>query len=167
MLLEFYIPCIPPKTTHQSKRLGFANGHPVMFKDRKAITAEQTLHALLHPHRPATPLQGCIRMRLMYVQPWRKTEKKSVKEKGIAYMPVKPDFDNLSKMICDTCTTQQFWEDDAQIVDCRVQKFRGDNPGLYFIIEEVEETPNFLPYDHEVKIIKHSDLSDPSNPSGH
>lgn len=43
-------------------------------------------------------------------------------------MTTKPDFDNLSKSVCDEMTKMGFWHDDSQVVFGKVMKFRTQHP---------------------------------------
>lgn len=48
----------------------------------------------------------------------------------------KPDFDNISKIICDSLNTIAY-HDDSAIVEAQVHKFYGENPRVEVIIKEL------------------------------
>lgn len=50
---------------------------------------------------------------------------------------VKPDFDNVGKVICDALNGIAYY-DDAQVVDAQVRKFYDDNPRVVVTINEAE-----------------------------
>lgn len=49
---------------------------------------------------------------------------------------VKPDYDNVGKVICDALNGIAYY-DDAQVVDAQVRKFYDDNPRVVVTISEV------------------------------
>ena len=54
------------------------------------------------------------------------------------YRTTKPDTDNLQKMLKDCMTSLNFWEDDCLVVSEHVEKFWADLPGIYILIQEVQ-----------------------------
>ena len=49
---------------------------------------------------------------------------------------VKPDYDNIGKVVCDALNGIAYY-DDAQVVDAQVRKFYDDNPRVVVTIREV------------------------------
>lgn len=49
---------------------------------------------------------------------------------------VKPDFDNIGKIVCDALNGIAYY-DDAQVVDAQVRKFYDDDPRVVVTISEV------------------------------
>ena len=49
---------------------------------------------------------------------------------------VKPDFDNIGKIVCDALNGIAYY-DDAQVVDAQVRKFYDDAPRVVVTISEV------------------------------
>ena len=130
MLQSFFIPCIPPTTTAQQKG-AFVVGKTVrFFKKKKTVQAENTLIGLLKDHAPKQPHEGALKVCITLIFPWRKSESKSDLLTGRACHITRPDFDNLSKMLCDVMTTLGYWKDDGQISDGRIIKRRGSVTGI-------------------------------------
>jgi Holliday junction resolvase RusA-like endonuclease len=143
--VEFFIRCVPPKTTAQQKG-AFYSPHLkriVHFKKKEVVESESDYMSLLAPHVPGEPLRGAVKFTAVFVWPFRKAESKRNKAKPLVPMDVKPDFDNLAKTLCDVLTKLRFWEDDANVTDGRVVKFWGANPGVYILAHELNEL-NFL-----------------------
>lgn len=136
MRLEFTLSCIPPKTTSQQKRLVMVGGKPRFFKKKEMENAEATLAALLQPHRPAKPFTGPVTFYAAFTWPWRTSDSKKVRAQGSAWLPVRPDLDNLVKHLKDVMTSLAFWHDDGQIVILTCSKQVGDHPGIHLIISD-------------------------------
>lgn len=138
-MISFFIPCVPPKTTSQQKGVMVIGGKPRFFTKGKVKQSQNDLLTLLMPHVPETPFTGPIRVCVTLTYPWRSTEKKRNLLKGFIPNDKKPDFDNISKSICDVMTKLLFWHDDGQIADGRIIKRWGDCPGIMVEIENMEE----------------------------
>ena len=102
--------------------------HATVYKAAKQEQNEQTLAALLAPHKPAAPMEGPL---LLYVNavfacPASKS-KKWVHEAlcGRIRPTTKPDADNIAKHIKDVMTQLQFWNDDKQVAELVVRKWYG------------------------------------------
>lgn len=131
MSLSFFIPCVPPSATAQQKGVMVIAGKPRFFKKARIRQAENTWHSLLQPHAPPAPLQGPLSFVLELTYPWRKSEKKSVRNAYFRVpMDTRPDAGNIAKMCEDVMTTLRFWNDDSQIAALIVRKFWGDEPGI-------------------------------------
>jgi crossover junction endodeoxyribonuclease RusA len=135
--LSFFIQCVPPKATSQQKGICLIGGKPRHFKKKNVADAENSLTALLMPHRPAKPIEGAVALSVTWTYPWRSSETK--RNKALGYMPctTKPDADNLVKMLGDCMTRLAFWNDDAQVADLRVRKGWGDKPGIGITVEAI------------------------------
>jgi Holliday junction resolvase RusA-like endonuclease len=139
MILQiFFIPCDPPTTTAQQKGAFICAGKIRFFKKAKVAQAENTLISLFYNHAPEQPHNGALRVTITLFFPFRKTEKKADIASGISCHTSRPDFDNLSKMLCDTLTTLRFWNDDGQISDGRIIKRRATKTGIEVKIERDE-----------------------------
>lgn len=137
-ILCFFVPCVPPKTTSQQKGVMVIGGKPRFFTKGKVQESQNDILSLLMPYVPSEPLRGPLRFCATLTFPWRKTEKKSNLLKGWIHNDKKPDFDNVSKSLCDVMTKLLFWTDDGQIADGRIIKGWGDKPGIKIEIEELE-----------------------------
>jgi len=135
--LSFFISCIPPKATSQQKGICMIGGKPRHFKKKHVLEAENSLTALLMPHRPAKPLDGPVALSVMWTYPWRSSETK--RNKALGYLPctTRPDCSNIVKGLEDCMTRLAFWNDDSQVADLRIRKGWGDKPGILITIERI------------------------------
>lgn len=139
-MIAFHLPIVPPKATSQTKRLVMVNGKPKFFPKKEHQIAENDLTLLCAPHRPTAPLVGPVALRVDFVFPWRASEPKRRLALGRAPNHVRPDCDNLVKLLCDVLTRLHFYGDDGQIADLHVTKAWGDKIGIYVAVEPITET---------------------------
>lgn len=135
--IQFFIPCVPPKTTSQMKRVTMIGEKPRFFKGKAQAESETFFEAMLLEHRPDRPLEAPIRLTVRLVFPWRKSEKKRVIAFGHAPHLAKPDLDNWLKGFTDSLARQCFIRDDSGISELVASKSYGDVPGIWVNIEEV------------------------------
>ena len=137
--LQFRLNIIPPKTTHQAKKIVRIGGFSKLADKPELVAVINDYLTLLQPHAPEKPFDGAVKLTLEFIFPWRKSESKKNRLKSKIPMTSKPDWDNLGKTIADTMTKLKFWNDDAQITQGRVCKYWGDNVGITITIQEIEE----------------------------
>ena len=95
-------------------------------------------------YKPKTPFAGDIRLSIRFTMPipksWYRSGKYSHllkdKFKGIRNHSIKPDLDNLIKLISDVLQPQ-FYVDDSQICEIYAEKIYGERPNTAVIIEEI------------------------------
>lgn len=140
-MLDFFIPCNPPKSTAQgsSRIMKRKDGTQFVgrFANSKATKAKASLLTLLHPHRPETPLDGPLSLSVVWAYTWRKSEPKKNRVDGFKYCDTRPDIDNLCKMLLDSMTTAGFWNDDSQVASLRFDKMWHDEPGIKIVIHKI------------------------------
>jgi len=124
--MRFFLPMIPPKTTAQMHKVTVRNGKPVFYDPPAVKEMKAKLQAALHPHRPAEPLKGPLRLCVKWVWPGDQIGK---------YKTTKPDTDNLQKALKDAMTKGGFWDDDAQVASEICEKFTDPQPGIFVLIE--------------------------------
>jgi Holliday junction resolvase RusA-like endonuclease len=128
--VAFFVPCIPPKTSHHSKRI-VRVGRFARMADSEALNdAKALLDTLLLPHRPTSPLTGPLVLRVDFTWPWNATDSKWVRAAGKVPHAKRPDASNLLKTIEDRLVRLRFLEDDGQVVWLTGRKWRGDAPGI-------------------------------------
>ena len=140
--MKFYIPMVPPKATAQQHSiLRFKDGTTrIGHKEAgSAHKAKQTYWAALYAFKPEKPLEGPLRLALGFVWPWRASESAKAKAAGYIFSPVRPDADNLSKLVCDAMTSTGYWCDDSQVASLHVTKGWGERHGLYVSLESLGE----------------------------
>lgn len=137
-MTEFFIDCIPPKTTAQSSSRVFKNkytGKMFIGKTDKGKTTREELIGLLHPYKPEKPIQGALKLKISWIYPYLKTIRK--KDVGkIIPCPTRPDCDNICKFLCDCMTRCGFWLDDSQIYSLEFTKCYYEKPGIFISIEK-------------------------------
>lgn len=134
--IDKWLPCIPPTRTAQQKgayiRPGKngGKGHIQFFTKNAVKKAANELKAILSPIQPEKPLKGPLSLMVTMVFPWPKGTAKYKRVSEGEPHASRPDCSNLIKLLEDTMTEMGFWEDDSQIYDLRVRKFRGNEPGI-------------------------------------
>ena len=141
-MIDFFVNCIPPKSTHQAalRILKRRDGTQFVgkFASSKGKHVQAELITLFTPYRPMTPMQGPIILIVNWNYPWRKSEKKINRARGIMPCDVRPDCDNLAKFVCDIFTRLAFWNDDGQVYSLTFQKWWSDTPGIGIRIDPIE-----------------------------
>lgn len=134
MTTEFFMPMIPPTSTHQMKQVTVRNdGKPCFYEPAELAAVREKLTAHLSGHVPANPFVGAVRLMVKWCFPI------SGNHKNGEYRTSKPDTDNLQKMLKDCMTALHFWADDAQVASEITEKFWAATPGIYIQIEGLEE----------------------------
>lgn len=132
--MKFFIQCTPPKSTHQGSMriMKRKDGTQFVgkFANSKGKKVQDELTALFMPHKPAQPMDGPLQLNVAWCYPWRKSEKKSNKEKGWMWCDTRPDCSNLIKIPEDILTKLGFVHDDSQFSKIVFSKFWGDYPGI-------------------------------------
>ena len=129
MVIEFFMPMLPPTITHQQHKVKTVNGKPVFYDPPELKDARQKLTANLIPNIPEQPFTTAVRLTTKWLFP------KGQHKKG-EWKTTKPDTDNMIKLLKDCMTVCRFWKDDALIVSEITEKFWADIPGIYVRIEE-------------------------------
>ena len=132
---QIFIPCVPPKATHQGSAmiLRRKDGTPFVGKasNSAGAKAKKTLLTLLLYHAPKRSFEGPTEVEVKLVFPWRKSEPKKNKALGIMPMVTKPDLDNLSKMIVDSMADANWFAGgDQQVHLLTLSKWWGDEVGI-------------------------------------
>jgi Holliday junction resolvase RusA-like endonuclease len=133
LTIEFFIPIIPPTTTHQEKQVHVVKGKPVFYEPAELKAARSKLEAHLAKNKPEKKYTGAIRLLVKWCFPV------TGKHKNGDYKTTKPDTDNLQKLLKDVMTHLGYWKDDALVASEVVEKFWADIPGIYIMISEVED----------------------------
>jgi len=133
MTVDFFMVMIPPTTTHQEQRHVISNttGRVVTIDSPEVKAARAKLTAYLAEHAPRAPLDGPIRLQVMWCFPI------TGKHKNGEYKTSRPDTDNLQKLLKDCMTKCKYWYDDAQVCVETVGKLYSDKPGIMIQAEEI------------------------------
>ena len=137
VVIEFFMPMIPPTVTHHDKGLRAwqkeGKAHAVLYDSPQLTQARAKLHAHLAPHRPQKPMQGAVRLVVKWCFPTGKSHKNG------SYKTTRPDTDNLQKALKDVMTQLYYWKDDAQVASEICEKFWADVPGIYICIQSLDD----------------------------
>ncbi len=131
MTIEFFLPMIPPTTTHQQHKVTVVNGKPKFYEPLELKEAKAKLTAHLAKHIPEQKFEGALRLTVKWLSPIKG------KHKDGEYKTSKPDTDNLNKLLKDIMTALKYWQDDAQVASEIIEKFWADIPGIYIKVEQL------------------------------
>jgi Holliday junction resolvase RusA-like endonuclease len=107
-------------------RSGFA------FTPKKTLQAEYDLKYHIFQARPKKfdrDMALSLTLEFYFIKP------KSVPKKRL-FPTVKPDLDNLVKLVCDVMNKLVYW-DDAQIIDLHVKKRYSDKRGIGILCKKI------------------------------
>ncbi len=130
MVIEFFMPMLPPTITYQQHKVKTVNGKPVFYDPPELKDARQKLTANLIPNIPEQPFTTAVRLTTKWLFP-------KGQHKNGEWKTTKPDTDNMIKLLKDCMTVCRFWKDDALVVSEITEKFWADIPGIYVRIEEL------------------------------
>ncbi len=134
--MEFFLKCVPPKTSHHHKRIVRLGKFSRLADKPELVAAKETLDALLLPHVPPTPVTGPVWLGLEFTWPWLKGDSQRVRAAGLVPHDRKPDLDNLCKTLTDRLTVLRFIEADGCVVRLSAAKYRGAVAGIRVAITE-------------------------------
>lgn len=138
MMVEFFMPIIPPTTTFQQKEVTVTwnkkkKKHiPRFYESAELKAARSKLQAHLGQHVPEKKYTKAVRLITKWLFPI------TGKHQDGQYKTTKPDTDNLQKLLKDIMTDLGFWTDDAIVASEIIEKFWAEMPGIYIKIEEIE-----------------------------
>lgn len=131
MQTEFFMPMVPPTTTHQEKKITVRNGKPYPYKTDELKDAEAKLTAHLAQYVPKEKYTCGVRLVVKWCFP------RGMHKDG-EYRITRPDTDNLQKLLKDVMTKVGFWKDDALVASEVIEKFWAEIPGIYIKIQPLE-----------------------------
>lgn len=106
------------------------------------------LLASLGLNRPSAPIEGPVRLNLVFMMPRPACYSRKKDPEGPIWAPSNPnDWDNLGK-VTDVFTKLNYWHDDRQACDARVRKCfhaKDGTPGALFMVAAIDGVPNDLP----------------------
>lgn len=102
--------CLPK----QAGKRGIARVGTRSFPSKVLATNQQTMQALMMPHRLAEPMRGPVALTMHFCYPWLKKHTARQRAEGRIYKATRPDMDNLAKNLCDVLESMRFVENDSQ-----------------------------------------------------
>ncbi|MDD3663158.1 MAG: RusA family crossover junction endodeoxyribonuclease [Candidatus Pacebacteria bacterium] len=132
--MKIFLLVDPPTVTAQQNKITLVKKKPVFYKPEKLKQARRILIKHLRPFKPDKPLEGAIKLDVVWRFP------KGKRHKHYEWRVTRPDTDNLEKMLKDCMTEVGFWIDDAQVVVEHVEKVWSDEPsGIAIEIEILDK----------------------------
>ena len=126
-MIAFFVPGVP-KASQTGSIVRLPNGRA--FPSRRNTAWGEVVGLVARQYAPPKPLSGPLSVELDYVF----ARPRSVSARTRPAPDVRPDLDNCLKHQLDTLCGV-LWHDDAQIVDLRVRKLYGSNPGLHVAVK--------------------------------
>ena len=144
MMINFFLPMMPPTVTHQEHEFRIVNGKVVVYEPPRLKDARQKFMSYLKgaKHRISGwdyifPMDGPVRLLTKWIWP---TDDEH--DEG-QWKITKPDTDNLIKLFKDCMTRCHYWHDDAQVCSEITEKFYGDRPGIYVRVEQITQNDDY------------------------
>lgn len=135
-MIEFFMPMRdPPTVTHQEKQVHVVNGKPIFYEPPELKAARSKLEDNLARFKPEHPCTDGVRLITKWMFP-------PGRHKPGTWRLIKPDTDNLQKLLKDCMTKTGFWKDDALVASEISEKFWAiDNfhTGIYIKIEDLPQ----------------------------
>lgn len=133
MMMQFFMPMVPPTATGQEHKVAVVNGRPVYYDPQNLKDAKAKMTAHLAKHKPEKPMEGAVRIFVKWCFPCGE------KHAPGSWHTEKPDTDNLIKAFKDCMTKLRFWKDDSQVASEINEKFWSDVPGIWVRVEQLHE----------------------------
>ena len=129
-MTEFFMAMDPPTATAQERKVAINDGQVVFYDPPKVRAARKKLMAHLSQHKPEEP----YRCGLQLITKWCFAPHNRNHKPG-TYRIIRPDTDNLQKLLKDCMTKCGFWQDDALVASEITEKFWAEVPGIYIRIQ--------------------------------
>lgn len=132
-IYKTFMQCVPPRTTNQAGNRIFKRKGGGFFigKTQKHKKAKSYLKIHLLQHAPPKPYEGNIKIKIIWIYPWRSSETLKNKKLGILPCNKRPDCDNIAKGLLDAMQETGWFADDGQIYDLSISKYYGEQFGIY------------------------------------
>lgn len=122
--MEILLKINPPTATSQENKTAVVNGRMMHYKSAGAKATFRILTEALKPYAPKEPMDGPIRLKVIWMFPAGKSHKDG------EWKLSRPDTDNLQKALKDVMTRLGFWVDDSRVCYELVMKMWADEPGI-------------------------------------
>ena len=147
MMVNFFLPMVPPSITQQEHEFKVVRGRVVVYDPPRLKDTRQKFMTLLareaeraqrvEDGEPLLPLEGPVRL----VTKWL-FEADGEHEDG-QWKITRPDTDNLIKLFKDCMTRTGWWYDDAQVCSEITEKFHAGHPGIYVWVEQIRQNDDY------------------------
>lgn len=144
-LVKRFLACEPSTATHQQKGVRCIGKFPRFYEKPRVKAARALYMDLLQRHRPDEPYRGALSLQVMVFFPFRKSDPKSVKQRGIIWHDkAKPDMSNWMKLFEDCLEDSGYFKNDGQLAKSAGEKFYAQKTGIYFKISALSGTEAVL-----------------------
>ena len=126
-----------PEAKLRARTVQRGNGRVWAYTPAKTRRWEEAVRRQALAHRPDAPLDGPLRVKMVFYMPKPKSRRK-----GDRWADRRPDWDNLGKAVADALEGL-FWVNDSRLVDVRVLKLYGDPPRCEITIENAPGDSRF------------------------
>lgn len=123
----------PPKGTAQMQKTAVRHGRIIKYDPPEVNVMKSLFTLLLTPKRPTEPLEGALKLEIVFVYPFRKADKFTFD----TWKDTQPDCDNLVKGLQDVMEKIGYFTNDGQIAHLVVKKFWGANPKIVIELDEL------------------------------
>lgn len=131
-MIEFFEPMVPPNVTHNDLlAVPRTNGKAALVKSQALKSAESKWEAHLAKHAPEKPLCGPVALEMRICWPT------GGKHGQGDWHAVKPDADNVEKVVFDVLGKLKYFENDSRIAIHTTAKLWSDPAGIYVRMEEL------------------------------
>lgn len=112
----------------------------IAYTPTKTRDAEDAFRLQSNVHAPKKPIEGAVRLELSFNMPIPKSRRKEIEKKAgsCEWVPhiVRPDIDNMAKLVTDSMN-KRFWKDDSQVSVIIANKQYGEKVGTYVVVESL------------------------------
>ena len=150
MLINFFLPMVPPTVTQQEHEIKVVRGRAIVYDPPRLREARLKFTALLGQQaarfqraeggEPLLPLAGPVRLVTKWIWPCKTSDEE---HRNGEWKTTRPDTDNLIKLFKDCMTKSGWWFDDAQVCSEITEKFYGDKPGIYVRVERITQDDEY------------------------
>jgi Holliday junction resolvase RusA-like endonuclease len=129
--ISMFLNMNPPTATYQEKEINWKTKS--IYQNDRSADAKAKLRAHLVKHIPDQPLNGPLRMTII----WGFLA--NGEHRFNTWCTDKPDLDNAQKALQDIMTELGFWKDDCNIATLQTSKIWTWHPGIAITVEEMPE----------------------------
>ena len=140
--IEFFLPGhVHPKqsyrhnpVTHASGKVTYGHASTKQRNNQKALAGVMALYA------PGEPFCGPVRVHLVFLYPWRKSESLAWRKRGRRPKTTKPDCEQIHKQTLEAMEKAGFFVNDSQVFNLHAFKWWYSGiEGVDVLVEEVSE----------------------------
>jgi Holliday junction resolvase RusA-like endonuclease len=140
LITELYVPGVP--VAQGRPRITTIGGHPRAYDPAKSASYKNYIAlaaSIVMTHRKPAEGPLSVEMHIALPVPASWSKKKSAEAlQNVVCPTVKPDIDNLIKIVLDSLNGI-VWHDDKQVVSIYASKAYAEKPGLHVFVRDMED----------------------------